>query len=438
MKQLKDSDFMGEMQAATNLAPTKSSIMLLFSIVALLVYLVSWAGVAEIEELTRGSGQVVPTQEIQVVQSLEGGILAELLVKEGEMVEQGQTLIRIDDVQFASEERGTQARYLGLLAMKGRLEAEANGQEFKLSEEIKKKAPKVAANEIALHESRQRELENSYNILDDRIDKANADLSEVQAQINRLYQNRKLLQEEMEITAEMVRQRAVPKLEEIRLKRELTDINGQISANAERKKALEAEVQVALTEKSSQDDVFRSEALSQLSKVETELSELQERLTAAGDRVFRAELKSPVDGIVNSIALTTIGGVVEPAQRLVEIVPTDDELKIIAQVKPEDVAFLRPGMATKVKVTAYDPQKYGALDGTLTRLASNSVTDEEGNVFFEVEVRTEKNFMGSADAPLPITPGMVANIEVITGKRTILDYLLKPFLRARERAFTER
>jgi len=149
-------------------------------------------------------------------------------------------------------------------------------------------------------------------------------------------------------------------------------------------------------------------------------------------------VRSPVDGIVKNIAINTVGGVVEPAMKLVEIVPVDDELKIVARVSPNDVAFLRPGLPAKVKITAYDAHKYGSLDGELSRIGANSVQDGEGGVFFEIEVVTDRNYVGGADNPLPITPGMVAHVEVITGKRTVMEYLLKPLLRARDVALTER
>ena len=172
--------------------------------------------------------------------------------------------------------------------------------------------------------------------------------------------------------------------------------------------------------------------------METEIKQLEESLKSIEDRVFRTELRAPVSGIINNIALKTIGGVIEPAQKLVEIVPLDDELKVIAKVRPSDIAFLKPGQEVSVKITAYDPQRYGSLKGRLVRIGANSVNDREGNIFFEIEVRTDKNYMGSEENPLPITPGMVAQAEVITGKRTIMEYLLKPVLRARSVALTER
>jgi adhesin transport system membrane fusion protein len=434
----KDTDFMSELQAATRIAPTTPAVAMFCAIIALFVFAIVWAGVSQVDEITRGEGTVVPTQEIQVVQSLEGGILAELLVQNGEHVEKDQILMRISDVQFSSEERGTEAKFASLQAKKARLTAEANQSEFILPDEIKEKFPKISENELALYESRKKELANAHQILDDRINKAVAGQQEVQAQISQLAQSRTFLQKELDITREMVKKRAVPQLEQIRLERELSDIGGQINAGSERKKALDAELQVARREKENQNDQFRSKALAEMSDVEADMAGLEEQLKSIGDRVFRTELRSPVDGVINNIAVTTIGGVIEPAQRLVEIVPMDDALKIIARVLPSDIAFLRPGLDAKVKITAYDSQKYGSLNGKLVRIGANSVTDEEGKPFFEIEVRTDRNFMGDAENPLPISPGMVAQTEIITGKRTILEYLLKPVLRARDRAFTER
>ncbi|MGB4057671.1 MAG: HlyD family type I secretion periplasmic adaptor subunit [Alphaproteobacteria bacterium] len=437
-RKMQDTDFMAELEAAAHIRPAAPVMMMFFSIMALMLFFLIWAGVAQIDELTRGQGQVVPSQEVQVVQSLEGGILGELLVKEGQQVKKGEVLLRISDVQFSSEEKGTEAKVAGLAAKKARLEAEAKGTDFVVPKDIADKNAQIAANEKALYVSRQQELKNSYGILEDRIQKASAELSEVKAQVGRMADSRKHLQKELDLTREMVRQRAVPKLEEMRLDRELSDINGQISAESQKQKGLESELAAARKEKENQADKFRSQALGEMNAVETEMSSLQENLKTMGDRVYRAELRSPVEGIVNSIAVKTIGGVIEPAMKLVEIVPVDDELKIIAKVPPDEIAFLRPGQGVKVKITAYDSQRYGTLDGTLVRIGANSVTDHEGNVSFEIEVRTAKNYLGASDNPLPITPGMVAQTEVVTGKRTILQYLLKPVLRARDSAFTER
>lgn len=434
----KDIAFMNELEAAVRMRPSRPAVLMVLLMSLLIVFFLIWAAMTEVEELTRGEGQVVPSQEIQIVQSLEGGILQALLAAEGDRVEKGQILLRISDVQFSSEERGTEAQFLSLRAKKARLTAESQGKPFVMPAEITEKMPQVAANEKALYESRQKELHAAYAIQDERINKAQADLKETGAEIGRLSESRRLLQKELTITKDMVTQRAVPKLDQIRLERELADLGGQINTQAQKKKGLEADLSAAENERAAQDDKFRSQALSELSDVEGQIAALEENLKSIGDRVYRTEVRAPVTGVVNKIALKTIGGVVEPAMRLVEIVPVDDELKIIAKVKPDEIAFLRPGQSVKVKITAYDPQKYGALDGTLMRIGATSVKEREDQTFFEIEVRTARNFLGSAEHPLPITPGMVARVEVITGKRTILNYLLKPIRRGFDRALRER
>ncbi|NCC21101.1 MAG: HlyD family type I secretion periplasmic adaptor subunit [Alphaproteobacteria bacterium] len=433
-----DTDFMAELAAARNLRPSLLSNLLLAVIAAFVVLFFVWASASEVEILTRGQGQVVPTREVQVVQSLEGGILQELLVSEGDLVKPGQVILRISDVQFSSEERGTEARFLSLAAKKARLQAEANGEAFSVPETIAAKIPNIAANEKALHESRQSELKNALLILDDKIEKGEAELAEINARINSFASGRRLLQEELDITRKMVAQKAAPKIDEIRLERELSDLSGQIRAASERRTGIEAELRAARNERKDQEDKFRSKALGELNEVETDIAALQESLKSIEDRVFRTEVRSPVAGVVNNIAVKTIGGVIEPAQRLVEIVPVDDDLKIVAKVSPNDIAFLDPGQPAKVKITAYNPQRYGSLDGKVVRIGATSVSDRDGNIFFEIEVRTDRNHLGTPDNPLPVTPGMVAQVDIITGKRTILEYLAKPVLQARDTVFRER
>ncbi|MCI5059590.1 MAG: HlyD family type I secretion periplasmic adaptor subunit [Alphaproteobacteria bacterium] len=435
---VEDKDFMDELEAASRLKPSAASHFMLLTVASLVAAFVIWSSTSEIEEITRGSGQVVPTQEIQVVQSLEGGILEEILVREGEKVEKGQVIVKISDIMFASEGRGTEARALALQSKKDRLEAEANGTAFKVSKEVAEKYPDIARNEEALYRSRQQELNNAKSILDNKISSARAELAEVRAKINRLSESKRLLNQELDITKEMVRKRAVPQLEEIRLNRELSNIQGQIRESAEKRSGLEAELRRAQRERQDREDKFKSQVLGELNEVEAQISQLSESLTAIEDRVSRTELRSPVAGIVNKITLKTIGGVVEPAMQLVEVVPLDDNLKIMAKVLPQEIAFIRPGQDVNIKISAYDSQRYGSLKGNLERIGANSVTDSEGNVFFEIEVKAEKNYLGTEDKPLPITPGMVAETEVITGKRTILSYLMKPVLRAKDKALTER
>ncbi len=432
------TDFMNEIDAVRHMQPHKASGILLGAIAALMTLFLLWAGLSQIDEIARGQGQVVPSRDVQIVQSLEGGILAELMVSEGDLVKKGQILLRISDITFSSEERGTEAKLLSLRAKKARLEAEANGVPFSMPAEITQKSPQIAANEESLYKSRQAEMKNQTEILDRKIEQAQADLASLREELASFAKSKGLLQEELSITSDMVRKKATPKLEEIRLQRDLSDISGKISSGNQRKTGLESELEKTKKERKDQDDKFRTQALGELGQVETELTGLQESLKSIGDRVDRTELRAPVAGIVNKIALKTIGGVIEPAMRMVEIVPVGDDLKILARVSPNDIGFLKVGQPVKVRITAYDSVRYGRLDGTVTRVGANSVTDREGNVSFEIEVRTARNFLGTSEKPLPVTPGMVAQIDVVTGKRTILEYLLKPVLRAREWALRER
>ncbi|NQZ14776.1 MAG: biotin/lipoyl-binding protein, partial [Alphaproteobacteria bacterium] len=287
-----EKEFMNELDAAARMKPSMSSNIMLFAVLLMVISMAGWAHLSEVEEITRGSGSVVPSKEIQIVQSLEGGILDELLVKEGDRVEKDQILLRIKDLMFASEGRGTEAEFLALRAKKSRLMAEANGKPLEIDAEIKEKAPKIAANELALYKSRQQELENAKSILDSKISSAKAELSEVGAKINRLSQSKKLLQQELDITKEMVRKKAVPKIDEIRLNRELSDISGQISESVQKRSGLNADLAAAQKERQDQEDKVRSQALGELNEVETQISQLSESLSTIEDRVFRTEVRS--------------------------------------------------------------------------------------------------------------------------------------------------
>lgn len=436
--QSNDTDFMTELEAATQLRPVTSANVFLFAIFIFVVFFFVWANMSEIEELTRGEGQVVPSSETQIVQSFEGGILQDLLVSEGDLVDEGQILMRVSDTFFSSEERGVEARSTSLKAKRARLLAEISGDAFAIPKEIEDDAPDIARNELALYESRQKQKQNSLSILDEKVTKIQSDIASVNADIRRLADNRRSLSEELEITKRLVQQQAVSKLEEMRLQRDFRDISGQIEVANKRLQGLQAELSATKKELEEVDDQFRTTSLAELNEVETAIKQIEESLVSIEDRVSRTEIRSPVRGTVNRISVKTIGGVIQPAQEVFEIVPLDDELKIVARVLPRDIAFLTPGQAVNVKITAYDPTRYGGLQGRLTRISANSIQDRQGNVYFEVEARTNKNHLGSEQAPLPITAGMIANIEIVTGKRTIMDYLLKPILRARSTALTER
>ncbi len=433
-----DREFMDDIEEVRRLQSGATSNIMLYSIIALVIIFFVWASKAEVEKLTRGEGQVVPSLETQIVQSPISGQLERLLVEEGDKVKKDQPLIQIRDVRATSEERGTKAKLGSLRAQRARLMAEVSGDELDMPDDIETNYPDIARNEIDLYDSRAQEVKQALSKIDSEITRVKEQLDELDVQISKLRKNESLVREELAITSKMVAQRAAPKIEAIRLERELNDTSGNLKASIEQKDALRSESSAFEKQKKERKAAFKSQALSDLNVVETDIASLKESLVSLTDLVDQTELRSPVDGIVNKIMLKTEGGgFIEAGKRLVEIVPLDDDLKIVAKVRPSDIAFLEIGQHVNVKISAYDPQKYGHLDGQLSRISANSVSDNDGNVFFEVEVVTEQNFMGTEDKPLPITPGMEAQIEVVTGKRTILEYLGKPFLRARDNAFTE-
>ncbi len=433
-----DIEFMSELEAASNLKPSGASTLMLWTIIGLFVWAVVWAAVSEVDERVRGTGQVMPSGDMQVVQSLEGGIITEILVAEGASVKKDQVILRIDDIQFASEGRGIEAQMMGLKATQARLKAEASGQAFVLDPLIAKKYPDIASNEEKLYRSRQEELKNSLAIIEDEVRGARANLSEVKASIGKLARSKELLQKELGITRKLVEKKAQPEIEALRLERELNEISGNLSTAYQSQQSLEAKVSAAARREEEKKGGVRSQALGELSEVEARIASIQENLKAAEDKVSRTELRAPVDGVVHKIHVKTVGGVVEPAKKLVEIVPANDDLMVRAKISPTDVAFLKPGQDVRVSITAYDPQIYGTVRGKLERISADTIEDSKGEVFFEIDVRTEKSYLGTDTEPLPIAPGMISETEVIVGKRTILTYLMKPVLRAKDKAFTEK
>lgn len=433
-----DVEFMSELEAAAHLRPAFAAQVMLWSIGLFFVWAVLWASFSQVEERVRGTGQVMPSSDIQVVQSLEGGILTDLLVGEGDHVSKGQPLLRIDDIQFASEGRGIEAQMISLKLKQARLKAEASGKDFTLDPALEGKYPDIAANEEKLYRSRQEELKTALAIIDDEQREASANLSEVKAGIAKYAKSKELLGQELAIARKLVEKKAMPEIEKLRLERDLNEASGNLSSAYQAQQSLEAKLSAAQRKRDEKTGAFRSQALGELNDVEAKIAAIGENLKGIEDKVRRTELRSPVDGIVHQLHIKTVGGVIQPAQKLVEIVPVADDLMVRARISPADVAFLKPGQDVRVSVTAYDPQIYGTLQGRLERIGADTVEDGKGNVFFEIDVRTAKNHLGTDSAPLPIAPGMVAETEVIVGKRTIMTYLMKPVLRAKDRALTEK
>ncbi|MCA6917886.1 HlyD family type I secretion periplasmic adaptor subunit [Pectobacterium versatile] len=410
----------------------------LWAIGAFFLFFILWAGLANIDEVTRGDGKAIPSSRLQKIQNLEGGIITEVFIREGQVVNAGDPLLRLDDTRFASNVGETEADRLALLSRIERLNAEISGQELVLSEEITTQAPKIAAGEKELYNSRRKQLHNEISGLEEQLIQRQQELRDFSAKEIQFRNSLGLLQQEIKMSEPLIAEGAISKVEVLRLRRAEVETRGQLDSiklSIPRAESAIKEGENKIEETRSR---YKSEALSQLSEAQTSLNKIAATGKALEDRVNRTLVVSPVRGIVQQVLVNTIGGVIQPGSDLVEIVPLDDKLLVEAKIRPQDIAFLHPGQDAIIKLTAYDYTIYGGLKGQLEQISPDTVTDKEGNSFYIIRLRTDKNYLGSADKPLLIIPGMVASVDIITGKKTILSYLLKPIIRAKAEALRER
>lgn len=410
----------------------------IWALIGFILFLLVWAHFAVVEEVTRGEGKAVPSSRLQKIQNLEGGIVAEIFVHDGQVVEAGAPLLRLDDTRFASNVGETEADRLGLELRVERLKAEIAGVLLSFPEALRSQAAVQADSELALFDSRQRQLHDEVAGLEEQLIQRRQELREYASKQGQFRNSLTLLRQEIRMSEPLVAEGAASEVELLRLRRAEVEARGQLEATTlaiPRAEAAIAEVERKIGETRAR---FRSEALTQLNEMQTELSKVQSTGKALEDRVKRTLVTSPVRGIVKQVLVNTIGGVIQPGSDLVEIVPLDDTLLVEARIRPQDIAFLHPGQAATVKFTAYDYTIYGGLKGKLEQIGADTVTDEDGNSFYVIKLRTEKSHLGSAEDPLLIIPGMVASVDILTGEKSILSYLLKPILRARAEALRER
>lgn len=410
----------------------------IWALLGFILFALIWMALAQVDEVTRGTGKAVPSSRLQKIQNLEGGIVSELLVREGEVVNAGQPLLRLDDTRFASNVGETEADRLSLLASVERLKAQTENRPIQIPAEVLEKAPGIAANETALYNSRRQQLEQEVSGLQQQLTQRQQELREFQSKQGQQQNSLNLLQQEIRLSEPLIAQGAISQVEVLRLKRSEVETRGQLQQATlaiPRAQAAIQEVQQKIEETRSR---YRSEALAELNKANTDLNRVQATGRALEDRVSRTLVTSPVRGVIQQLLVNTVGGVVQPGSDIVQIVPLDDTLLVEVQIRPQDIGFLHPGQEAVVKFTAYDYTIYGGLKAQLESISADTITDEKGNSFYIVRLRTDKNHLGTDEKPLLIIPGMVASVDIITGRKSILSYLLKPILRARGEAFRER
>ncbi len=437
--EVNDLDFIRSSSAAMLEQTPRRSRLLLYLIIAMIALLIYWANHAPLDEITRGKGKVIPSHQIQVIQNLEGGIVSEILIKEGDVVKKGQILLKIDDTNFESSFMESRFRYLELLAKTARLSAEAEGLDsFGMPDLVLKEAPDLAGNEQALFQSNKNRLASNLNILKDQVEQNKQAVKEAQSKLEQIKRSYKLSLKELRIIKPLFKAGAVSEVDVLKRERQLNDLKGELDAVKLSIPRLKSTINES--ENKIKELVLRakSEARQELNEAAAEIPRILESIDSLKDKVTRTSVRSPVNGTVKQLLVNTINGVVQPGMDLVEIVPSDDKLLIEAKVKPSDIAYLYPGQKAIVKFTAYDFAIYGGLEAKVIQISADSISDEKGDSFYLVKLKTDKNHLGKTENSLPIIPGMVAQVDILTGKKTVMDYLLKPILKTRQKALSER
>jgi membrane fusion protein, adhesin transport system len=432
-----DIQFMPETYAAEIETLPFSLHVILWVTLAFICIALVWANFATLDEVSHAEGRVIPSSQVQVIQNLEGGIISEVLVQTGDSVAKGQTLIRMDDTRFASSFNEGKLTSQTLRASIARLQAEIRDAPFVTPDDVGDDL-ELYRNQQRLYYSRQQELRSTLDILSQQLTQQQQALAELRAQEQKLQRNADLAEQELALTEPLVKTGAVSQVELLRLQVGVNDVRGQLEVTRlaiPKAEAVVAEAREKLVERRKQ---FNNAAEAELNEAQNQLSRLNISNVALEDRFRRTEVQSPVDGTVKQIMVNTIGAVIQPGMDMIEIVPSNDTLLIEARIRPSDVAFIHPGQEATVKLTAYDFAIYGGLDSVLELISADSITDESGEHFFQIRVRTNENHLGTVDNPLPIIPGMTATVDIMTGKKTVMDYLLKPLKRAQANALTER
>ncbi len=414
----------------------------IFSIGALFLFLLIWSAFAEIDEVTRGDGKVIPSQKIQSIQSSEPGVVEQILVRLGQHVAKGDLLIRLDNTMTESNLGEDEAKARSLEAQIARLEIERTGDRTALyvcPDDLKAVAADVCATEALLLQTRRAEQSQKLDSLREKIEERQREFNEAKDESQRIAQGLGLAQQEFDLISPMVQKRIAPKTDLLKVERDLVDLKGQQAANQQVIARTDAALREANNNLADAALQIQSDALADLSKASAEFSVIRETIKGAKEHNRRTDIRSPVDGIINTLDTNTIGAFVNAGSHVMDIVPLEDKLLIETKVKPRDIAFVRPGQKALVKLTAYDFSIYGGLKGVVQQVSADSVYDDKAHeTFYIILVATDESTLRHNGATYPIMPGMISQVDIVTGRKTILQYLLKPIFKAREESLTER
>ncbi|AZO65919.1 HlyD family type I secretion periplasmic adaptor subunit [Mesorhizobium sp. M6A.T.Cr.TU.016.01.1.1] len=414
----------------------------IFIIGALFVVFVAWAAFAEVDEIARGDGKVIPASKTQIIQASEAGVVQEIAVKIGQVVRKNDLIIRLDNTLNTSSLGEQQAKSRALEVRIARLKYEQSGNltgPFPCPADIQSIAPQICENEQKLLTARRENFDNKLSVLKSRLDQREKELDEAAANSDRLTRNLAVSDQEAKLVGSMVKKGLMARTEQIRVEREQTELNGQLNLSGETVKKIRSTITEAQLQVDELGLQLQQEALDELTQALAELSVVDETIRGATDKVARTDIRSPVDGIVNTLELNTVGAFVQPGSVVAGIVPTSETLLVEARVSPRDVAFIRPDQEALIKVTAYDFSIFGGIEGKVSNITADSLVDEKtGEPFYQVRVATDKSTLERDGKAYSIIPGMICSVDIKTGRKTILSYLLKPINKARQEAMSER
>ncbi|MDA0708001.1 MAG: HlyD family type I secretion periplasmic adaptor subunit [Proteobacteria bacterium] len=422
----------------TELTPKIAANALLICIASFFVLFILWASLSELDEVTRASGRIVPSKQIQIIQNLEGGIVKEILVRQGDKVKAGDVLVKLDRTQFDAEFNRNEEEFLSLEATIARLKAESNFEEPVFDEKLMAEQEYMVSRELNLFNARKAEFDASINSIAARLKQIEQELIKTEVSLVSARSASALADREVELLKPLVERGIEPQMELVRAEQRKIEASGdsriaELGIEKAKKSVEEVNLQIE-----AERQKFRASALMELNEAETNRNQLVDSLPALSDRVNRTDVLAPTDGIINQVMVSTLGGIVDSGMPIVELVPLDDTLLVEAEVQPQDIAFLRPGQDARVKLTAYDFARYGALEGRVENISADAILNDQEQYVYVIQVRTEENSLPSDDGNLPILPGMVAEVDILNGKKSIMRYLMNPVLKLQEKAFRER
>ncbi len=435
----KDYEFMNSLSAAVlQVTPSKLRIVLYFWVISIIGAIV-WANYAVIDEIVRGDGEIIPSSQNQIIQNLEGGIIENILVVEGQSVEKGQVLVKIDNQKSQSSFSSNNVKADALEAKIVRLKAESNLQEFKVDKELLKRIPKeFIENEKSLYLTNLKKLKSKIDALNNQLLQKKNELFEARSKLVHLKRSLEMIRKEVKMTQPMVLRGVSSKVDFLKLQREENKVAQEYDSVKKSIPRLKSAINEVKNNIEEVRYLFKSEAKVKLNETTAEFETLKINSTALKDQVARTVVRSPMKGIVQELFVHTIGGVIRPGEDIVEIVPSDQTLLVEVKIKPADIAFIYVGQKAKVKFSAYDFSIYGGLSGKVVYVSPDTIKDEKDKVFYTVRIKTDKNYMERNGKHLKIIPGMTVSVDIMTGKKSVLDYILKPILKTKQYTFTER